>query len=570
MENEKDLREDREILTEQGEEKEAVGLNVAPEAAADEPETPQTETEEPERSDPDEEPAEHPDYAQQLADILHSDIPVEEKKERLQDFHDNDIADTLPLLTKDERLRLYRLMGAEAVAEVFAYLEDPEEYVRELDIEKAADIVENMDADDAVDFLEELPESQQDAILAHMDAESRRDIALIQSYDEDEIGSKMTTNYIAVLRGVSVKQAMRTLVDQAAENDNLQTIYVLNPDGTFHGAINLQDLIRAREFDDLESLVLESYPFVYDHESVSDCIEELKDYSEDSIPVLNSDKKLLGVITSQDLVEVVDDELGEDYAKFAGLTEEEDLHEPLLQSMKKRLPWLIVLLGLGLVVSTVVGVFEPVMSMLTILVAFQSLVLDMSGNCGTQSLAVTIRVLSDENLTRQGSPRRPVQRAGAGQRRDDLLRVLHPLRPAGALGRVVYALGHHRRLPDHRHDDLRTGRHADPDLLQQDRRGSRRGVGSAHHDAQRPDRGHHLLRPRVDVPDQHLPRRPDARIKAENQAASKGKSPLKQLFLSARDASRLRWKVYRTSGFCRNLVELNKTNRPLCVMVDIG
>ncbi len=346
-----------------------------------------------------EEVREYPDYAQELADILHSSMPLEEKKERIQDYHDNDIADTLPLLTKEERLRLYRLMGEEATAEVFAYLEDPEEYVKELDIEKAADIIENMDADDAVDFLEDLPESQQDAILAHMDAESRRDIDLIQSYEEDEIGSKMTTNYIAVSRGVSVKQAMKQLVDQAAENDNLQTIYVLNDDGTFHGAISLQDLIRAREYDDLESLVTESYPFVYDHESVSECIEELKDYSEDSIPVLNADRKLLGVITSQDLVEVVDDELGEDYAKFAGLTAEEDINEPLLQSMRKRLPWLIVLMFLGLLVSTVVGAFEPVMSMLTVLVAFQTLVLDMSGNCGTQALAVTIRVLSDENLS---------------------------------------------------------------------------------------------------------------------------------------------------------------------------
>ena len=343
--------------------------------------------------------SDYPNYAHDLADILHSDMTLEEKKERLQDYHENDIADTLPLLTRDERLRLYRLMGEETTAEVFAYLEEPEQYIKELDIEKAADIIENMDADDAVDFLEDLPESQQDAILAHMDADSRRDIDLIQSYDSDEIGSKMTTNYISITRGISVKQAMKQLVDQAAENDNLQTIYVLNDDGTFCGAISLQELIRAREFDNLESLITESYPFVYDHESVSECIEELKDYSEDSIPVLNAERHLLGVITSQDLVEVVDDELGEDYAKFAGLTGEEDINEPLHQSMKKRLPWLIVLMFLGLIVSTVVGVFEPVMSALTVMVAFQTLVLDMSGNCGTQSLAVTIRVLSDETLT---------------------------------------------------------------------------------------------------------------------------------------------------------------------------
>lgn len=345
------------------------------------------------------EETEHPDYAEQLIRMLHSDIDLVEKKEKLADYHANDIADVLPMLTRDERQRLYRLLGEEETAEVFAYLEDPAEYIAELDIEKAADIVENMDADDAVDFLEDLDSEQQKAILDRMDEDSRRDIDLIQSYDEDEIGSKMTTNYIAITRGFTVKQAMRALVKQAADNDNLQTIYVLNRDKTFFGAISLQDLIIAREFTDLDDIIVQSYPFVYDHETVSECIEELKDYSEDSIPVLNSERHLLGVITSQDLVEVVDDELGEDYVKLAGLTAEEDLNEPLKESMKKRISWLVILMVLGLGVSSVVGMFEPVMAAVTIMVAFQSLVLDMAGNCGTQSLAVTIRVLSDEELT---------------------------------------------------------------------------------------------------------------------------------------------------------------------------
>ena len=90
--------------------------------------------------------------------------------------------------------------------------------------------------------------------------------------------------------------------------------------------------------------------------------------------------------------------MGEDYARLAGLTAEEDLNEPLLESMKKRIPWLVVLLVLGLLVSTVVGVFEQVVSQLTLVICFQSLILDMAGNAGTQSLAVTIRVLMDENL----------------------------------------------------------------------------------------------------------------------------------------------------------------------------
>ena len=97
-------------------------------------------------------------------------------------------------------------------------------------------------------------------------------------------------------------------------------------------------------------------------------------------------------------MEVVDEEMGEDYAKLAGLTAEEDLNEPLVESMKKRIPWLVVLLVLGLLVSSVVGVFEQIVSQLTIVVCFQSMILGMAGNVGTQSLAVTIRVLMDENL----------------------------------------------------------------------------------------------------------------------------------------------------------------------------
>ena len=141
-----------------------------------------------------------------------------------------------------------------------------------------------------------------------------------------------------------------------------------------------------------------SYPYIYAHETIDDCLGRIKSYSEDSIPVLDMENRLLGVITAQDFMEILDEEMGEDYAKLGGLSSEEDLKESLAVSVKKRLPWLIILLGLGLGVSSVVGIFESVVAQLTIVVCFQSLVLDMAGNVGTQSLAVTIRVLMDENL----------------------------------------------------------------------------------------------------------------------------------------------------------------------------
>ena len=209
----------------------------------------------------------------------------------------------------------------------------------------------------------------------------------------------MTTNFVVIHNDLTIRQAMRELVVQAGENDNISTIYVVDAQDKFYGAIELQKLIVAREHENLEDIISRSYPYVLDHEKISDCIEKIKDYAEDSIPVLLEDGTIAGIITAQDIVEVVDDEMGDDYAKLGGLTAEEDLEEKTSESVKKRLPWLIILLFLGMGVSAVVGMFESVVAVIPIVMCFQSLILDMAGNVGTQSLAVTIRVLMDENLT---------------------------------------------------------------------------------------------------------------------------------------------------------------------------
>ena len=335
---------------------------------------------------------------EEIVALIRANKPDRELREILEDYHESDIADAIELITKEERKKLYHILGAEKASDIFAYLEDPEEFINELEIRSAAKIIENMDADDAVDVLEEVDEETQEKIISLMDDESSQDIKLIQSYEDDEIGSKMTTNFVVIGNDLTIKQAMKELIRQADENDNISTIYVTDKEEKFCGVIDLKDLIRARDYAKLESLIVTSYPYVHDHEKLDVSIEKIKDYAEDSIPVLNDDGKILGVITSQDIIEVVDDEMGDDYAKLAGLTAEEDLKETLPQSMKKRLPWLVTLLLLGLLVSSVVGLFEKVVSELAIVVCFQTLILDMAGNVGTQSLAVTIRVLMDEQL----------------------------------------------------------------------------------------------------------------------------------------------------------------------------
>ena len=340
-----------------------------------------------------------PNYESDIIEIIHGNTSPRLIRAALEDFHGNDIAGVLDQLTEADRMKLYRVLDTDMLADIFEYSDNVSQYLTEMSIRKAVDIVSGLEADTAVSVLRGISKERRSIIIELMDEEAKHDIALIASFDEDEIGSRMSTNYILIRDSYSVKQAMRALTEQAANNDNISTIYVEDDLHTFYGAIDLKDLITARADAKLDDLVITSYPYLYGQESIDDCIEKLKDYSEDSIPILDNENRILGVITSQDIIEVVDDQMSEDYARLAGLLAEEDLREPLKESLRKRLPWLIVLFGLGLCVSGVVGIFEHVVEHLTIIMTFQSMILGMSGNVGTQSLAVTIRVLMDESLT---------------------------------------------------------------------------------------------------------------------------------------------------------------------------
>ena len=341
------------------------------------------------------------EYGRSIISIIRGNSAPPVMKEKLEDYHEKDIAETLEFLSLQERKKLYRILDADMLSAILEYEDEDQagQFLNEIDLKKIPKILERMETDDAVAVLRELGRDKRTIIMDMLDENVRQSISLTASFDEEEIGSLMTSNFIRIQEGLSIKQAMSSLIEQASINDNISTLFVSNEDGIFLGAIDLKDLITARQGDSLDELIINSFPYVYGQEAVDDCLEKLKDYSESSIPVLDESNRLLGVITAQNVIEATDDAMGEDYAMLAGLTAEEDLKEPVKESIKKRLPWLLILLCLGLLVSTVVGSFEKVVSQLTIIMAFQSLILDMAGNVGTQSLAVTIRVLTSEGLS---------------------------------------------------------------------------------------------------------------------------------------------------------------------------
>ena len=444
------------------------------------------------------------DYTQEILDTIRSNSSPAVMGSRLEDYHENDLADVLPLLTVPERCKLYRILDTDMLSDIFEYAESDNvaEYLEEMDVKKAASILSKMETDALAEVLQKLDKAKKKLLIELLDPEVRHDIEMIASFDEDEIGSRMTTNCIIIREDLNVKQAMSSLIDQAAKNDNISTIFVVNAQQKFYGAIDLKNLIIARRDETLEDLTVTSYPYVYAEEPINECIEELKDYSEDSIPVLDNDNRLLGVITSSNIIDLVDDEMGEDYAMFAGLTAEEDLKEPLKDSMKKRLPWLIILLGLGMLVSSVVGIFEQVVTTLPIIMTFQSLILDMAGNVGTQSLAVTIRVLMDEiTACFQGNAHRFLQWSSAWCSVLCCHRTFHLLIQGKDHDVRIFRFRLHRHRTAAGNADFQCRRHLHSAVLQKDPHRSGGCFRSAHHDGQRPCRCRYILWPELAVPD---------------------------------------------------------------------
>lgn len=341
------------------------------------------------------------EFFEELKEIILSDLSAEELKDKLENYHSSDIADVLQNVAKEDRLRVYAQLSLDQTAEIFSFYDDVEKYIEELSPETAADILEAMNSEDAMDVLDELEDESKTEIIELMEADSKEKVKQLDAYDEDCIGRYMSDNFIVIDNRKTIKEAMATMVREAGEHDNIFTLYVVDEKNKFYGAINLRDLIVARKEDNLLDICMTSYPSFYDDELMKDCIGKLKDYAENSIPVLNRQNEILGVIPVDSIIDAAEEEMSDDYAKLGGLSESEDLDESILTSIKKRIPWLIILLFLGLVVSSVIGVFEGVIASLPVIVFFQSMILDMAGNVGTQSLAVTIRNLTDEEMKKK-------------------------------------------------------------------------------------------------------------------------------------------------------------------------
>ncbi|QIL45726.1 magnesium transporter [Vagococcus coleopterorum] len=330
----------------------------------------------------------------QLLDILTADN-LTEFREVFFELHIYEQGQFYLTLTEEERQRLYTYLSPKEMADMFDVIEEDEEdvdiYIKEMKPKYVADMLAEMYTDNAVDTLNQLDEKEVPKYLSLMDKESAREIKHLLHYEDETAGAIMTTEYVGIGAEQTVKEAMANLKEEAKTAETIYYTFVVDQDNTLVGVMSLRDLIINDDDAIIGEIMSERVIAVKVGDDQKDVARMMKDYDFLAMPVTDYDEHLVGIITVDDIIDVMEEEATSDYSGLAGVDVEEAADENPFKAASKRLPWLITLLFLGMATATLIGRYENLVSEASILAVFISLITGTAGNAGTQSLAVAVR-----------------------------------------------------------------------------------------------------------------------------------------------------------------------------------
>lgn len=321
-------------------------------------------------------------------------------------------------LSQDEvvRMLIYSYLSPREITGVFENIEVDErgKFFDEMVPQYAADMLAAMYVDDAVDVLNTLDSEKVASYLTIMDQEAAAEIKGLLHYEEKTAGSIMTTEFVSISASQSVRNAMRELRKKAPDAETIYYIFVIDDDKKLVGVISLRDLIIAEGDDPISKHMNPRVVSVSAAEDQETVAQLMRDYDFLALPVVDYQGHLLGIITHDDIVDVIDEEASDDYSKFAAISDVDTIDHNPFSAAKKRLPWLIVLLFLGMMTASLIGLFEDTLSNVAILAVFMPLIAGMAGNTGTQSLAVVIRGIATGEYGEESKWRLIMREAGTG------------------------------------------------------------------------------------------------------------------------------------------------------------
>ncbi|MDD6272068.1 MAG: magnesium transporter [bacterium] len=332
---------------------------------------------------------------------------IEEKnyskiKSLLINMNEFDIAEILEELPHNEMIKIFRLLPKDMAADVFSYLETDTEtlVISSLSDAEAVSIINDMDSDDATDLIDEMPANVVNKLLSKVENETRRNINQLLKYDENSAGSIMTVEYLDFKEYNTIKDALKKIKREYDEKEIIDTCYVTDKKRKLIGEVKLKDLVINEEDTPINEIMQTDIIFVNTSTDQEEVARIIKDYDLTSIPVVDSENKLVGIITIDDVMDILEDETTEDIEKMAAITptEKSYLKLSIFDLYKSRIPWLLVLMLTAALTGKIIEHYETALSSYVILTAFIPMLMNTGGNAGGQSSATIIRALSLDDI----------------------------------------------------------------------------------------------------------------------------------------------------------------------------
>jgi magnesium transporter len=345
----------------------------------------------------------------QLTDALIEQVEffVETKKDKelqtlLEGFHFADIAEILDELNLEDSVYVIKLLDSETTSDILMELDENnrEKVLKNLSAKEIAEEVEELDTDDAADIIAELPEERQEHVIAQIeDEEHAADIQELLTYDEDTAGGLMAKELVKVYETWTVAGCLRRIRSQAEEVTRVHSIYVVDKQEKLIGRLSLKDLIVAKSDQNIADIYISNVDSVTTEEDVEDVAKVMQKYDLEAIPVIDENKRLLGRITIDDIVDVIKEEADKDYQLAAGITQDVEADDSIIELTRARLPWLFLGLIGGVGAFIIMEGFEKVLDDgYTILFLFTPLIAAMAGNVGVQSSAIIVQGLANDDV----------------------------------------------------------------------------------------------------------------------------------------------------------------------------
>jgi magnesium transporter len=320
----------------------------------------------------------------------------------LNEFHFADIAEILDELDLEQAVYVIKLLDSETTSDVLMELDedDREKVLQNLSAKEIAEEVEELDTDDAADMISELPEERQEEVISKIeDEEHKAEIEELLAYDEDTAGGLMAKELVKVYETWTVAGCMRRIRGQAEDVTRVHSIYVVNKQEKLIGRLSLKDLIVAKSDQKIADIAKDNVDSVNVHDDAEDVAKVMQKYDLEAIPVVDDNQVLLGRITIDDIVDVIKEEADKDYQLAAGITQDVEADDSILELTKARLPWLFLGLIGGIGAFIIMYFFEGELpEEAIILFLFTPLIAAMAGNVGVQSSAIIVQGLANDDV----------------------------------------------------------------------------------------------------------------------------------------------------------------------------